>query len=156
MEEILLINESRLIESYQQTKFNKYIFYSYNLMNMNIFDKISDVYIRNIQYKYNYKSSIYSNNSISIETDKPVHKPILGKTKQLEILDLLDCGLEDNENLLTYYVIILNQIYIVNSKNIPCKIIFDKIILIPEKYKSLPIFIIWCKNNIHYLKIYNI
>ena len=156
MEDILLINETRLIQSHQQTKFNKYIFYSYNLMNMNIFDKISDVYIRNIQYKYNYKSSIHSNNSISIETDKPIHKPILGKTKQLEILDLFDSGLEDNENLLTYYVIVLNQIYIVNSKNIPCKIIFDKIILIPEKYKTLPIFVIWCKNNTHYLKIYDI
>jgi len=156
MEDILLINESRLIQSHQQTKFNKYIFYSYNLMNMNIFDKISDIHIRNIQYKYNYKSTINSNNSISIETDKPIHKPILGKTKQLEVLDLFDSGLEDNDNLLTYYVVILNQIYIVNSKNIPCKIIFDKIILIPEKYKTLPIFVIWCKNDTHYLKIYNI
>ena len=156
MENILLINENRLIQSHQQTKFNKYIFYSYNLMNMNIFDKISDIYIRNIQYKYNYKSTIHSNNSISIETDKPIHKPILGKTKQLDILDLVDSGLEDNDNLLTYHIIILNQIYIVNSKNIPCKIIFDKIILIPEIYKVIPIFVIWCKNNIHYLKIYEI
>ena len=156
MEDVLLINESRVIQSHQQTKFNKYIFYSYNLMNMNIFDKISDIHIRNIQYKYNYKSSIYSNNSISIETDKQIHKPILGKTKQLEILDLTDSYLQDNDNLLTFYIIILNQIYIVNSKNIPCKIIFDKIILIPEKYKKLPIFVIWCKNNIHNLKIYEI
>jgi hypothetical protein len=87
----------------------------------------------------------------------------LGKTKQLDILDLDsdldldldDSGLEDNDFLLTYYVIILNQIYIVNGKNISCKIIFDKIILIPEKYKVLPIFIIWCKNNTYFLKIYD-
>jgi hypothetical protein len=163
IEDVLLINETRLIQSHQQTNFNKYIFYSYNLMKMNIFDKISDIFIRNIQYKYNYKSSIHSNNSISIETDKPVHCPILGKTKQLDILDLDsdldldldDSGLEDNDFLLTYYVIILNQIYIVNGKNISCKIIFDKIILIPEKYKVLPIFIIWCKNNTYFLKIYD-
>jgi hypothetical protein len=156
MEDILLINETRVINSHQQTKFNKYIYYSYNLMNMNIFDKISDTHIRNIQYKYNYKSSIYSNNSISIETDKPTYKPILGKTKQLESLELINTELEENEHILTYYIIVLNQIYIVNSKNIPHKIIFDKIILIPEKYKTLPIFVIWCKNNTYHLKIFDI
>jgi hypothetical protein len=159
---ILLINESRFIQSSLQTKFNKYIFYSYNLMNINIFDKISDVYVRNIQYKYNYKSTIYSNNSISLETNGHIHKPILGMTKQLEVLDLTNIinvtnyKFEESESLLTYYIIILNQIYIVNSKSIPRKIIFDKIILVPEKYKILPIFIIWCKNEIYYLKIFNI
>jgi hypothetical protein len=145
IDNILLINENRLIQSHQQTKFNKYIFYCYNLMNMSLFDKVSDINIRNIQYKYNYKSSIYSNNSISIETDKQIHRPILGKTTQLEILEIGDLGLEDNDTLLTYYII--------NAKNIPCKIIFDKIILIPEKYTTIPIFIIWCKNNEYLLKI---
>ena len=122
-------------------------------MNMSLFDKVSDINIRNIQYKYNYKSSIYSNNSISIETDKQIHRPILGKTVQLEILEIGDLELEDNDTLLTYYIIIFNQIYIINAKNIPCKIIFDKIILIPEKYTTIPIFIIWCKNNEYLLKI---
>jgi hypothetical protein len=158
IEDILLINETRLIQSHQETKFNKYIFYSYNLMNMNIYDYISEIHIRNIQYKYNYKSSIYSNNSISIETDKPIHKPILGKTKQLNFIDL-DLNLidnEENENILTYYILILNQIYIINSKNIPPIIIFDKIIIVPEKYKKLPIFVIWSKNNTYFLKIFEI
>jgi hypothetical protein len=157
VEDILLINENRLIQSHQETKFNKYIFYCYNLMNLNIFDKISDITIRNIQYKYNYKSSIHSNNSISIETDKQIHRSILGKTTHLEILELGgDSEFEDNDTLLTYYVIILNQIYIINAKNIPCKIIFDKIILIPEKYINIPIFIIWCKNNEFFIKIVDI
>jgi hypothetical protein len=157
VEDILLINENRLIQSHQETKFNKYIFYCYNLMNLNIFDKISDITIRNIQYKYNYKSSIYSNNSISIETDKQIHRCILGKTSHLEILELGgDLELEDSDTLLTYYIIILNQIYIINAKNIPCKIIFDKIILIPEKYINIPIFIIWCKNNEFFIKIFDI
>jgi hypothetical protein len=155
IDNILLINENRLIQSHQQTKFNKYIFYCYNLMNMSLFDKVSDINIRNIQYKYNYKSSIYSNNSISIETDKQIHRVILGKTIQLESLELGDFGLEDSDTILTYYIIIFNQIYIINAKNIPCKIIFDKIILIPEKYISIPIFIIWCKNNEYLLKIYD-
>ena len=156
VEDILLINENRLIQCHQQTKFNKYIFYCYNLMNLNIFDKISDITIRNIQYKYNYKSSIRSNNSISIETDKQIHRCILGKTTHLEILELGDLDLEDSDTLLTYYIIILNQIYIINAKNIPCKIIFDKIILIPEKYINIPIFIIWCKNNEFFMKIVDI
>ena len=124
-------------------------------MNMSLFDKVSDINIRNIQYKYNYKSSIQSNNSISIETDKQIHKPILGETIQLESLELGCFGLEDSDVLLTYYIIILNQIYIINAKNIPCKIIFDKIILIPKKYISIPIFIIWCKNNEFFIKIIN-
>ena len=156
VEDILLINENRLIQCHQQTKFNKYIFYCYNLMNLNIFDKISDITIRNIQYKYNYKSSIRSNNSISIETDKQIHRCILGKTTHLEILELGDLDLEDSDTLLTYYIIILNQTYIINAKNIPCKIIFDKIILIPEKYINIPIFIIWCKNNEFFMKIVDI
>ena len=156
VENILLINENRLIQSHQQTEFNKYIFYCYNLMNINIFDKISNITIRNIQYKYNYKSSIYSNNSISIESDKQIHKPILGQTIQLETLELGNLEFEDNDILLTYYIIILNQTYIINAKNIPCKIIFDKIILIPEKYINIPIFIIWCKNNEFFIKIFDI
>jgi hypothetical protein len=155
IENILLINENRLMKSYQDTEFNKYIFYCYNLMNMNIFDKISDVCIRNIQYKYNYKSSIESNNSISIEVDKPIHKTILGKTNILETLEISDFELEIDDVINTYYVIILNQIYLINSKNIPSKIIFDKIILVPEKFKSIPIFIIWCKNNEYFIKIFN-
>lgn len=157
VEDILLINENRLIQSHQETKFNKYIFYCYNLMNLNIFDKISDITIRNIQYKYNYKSSIHSNNSISIESDKQIHRGILGKTTHLDILELgEDLELKDSDTLLTYYIIILNQIYIINAKNIPCKIIFDKIILIPEKYINIPIFIIWCKNNEFFMKIVDI
>jgi hypothetical protein len=156
VEDILLINENRLIQCHQQTKFNKYIFYCYNLMNLNIFDKISDITIRNIQCKYNYKSSIHSNNSISIETNKQIHRCILGKTSHLEILELGNLEVEDNDILLTYYIIILNQIYIINAKNIPCKIIFDKIILIPEKYINIPIFIIWCKNNEFFMKIVDI
>ena len=153
---VLLINESRLMKSYQDTTFNKYIFYCYNLMNMNVFDKISDVHIRNIQYKYNYKSSIETNNSISIETDKPIHKIILGNTKILETLEFSDLNLEDSDVIITYYIIIINQIYLINSKNIPSKMIFDKIILIPEKYTSIPIFIIWNKYNEYHLKIVNI
>lgn len=155
IDNILLINENRFIQSHQQTKFNKYIFYCYNLMNMNLFDKVSDINIRNIQYKYNYKSSIHSNNSISVETDKQIHRSILGKTTQLEFLEIGDVGLEDSDTIITYYVIIFNQIYIINAKNIPHKIIFDKIILIPENYTSIPIFIIWCKNNEYLLKIYD-
>lgn len=155
VENVLLINEHRLIQSYQQTKFNKYISYCYNLMNMSLFDKISDINIRNIQYKYTYKSSIYSNNSISIETDKQIYRTMLGKTIVLETLELDNIKLDENDILLTYYFIIFNQIYIINGKNIPHKIIFDKIILIPEKYDNIPIFILWCKNNEFILKIYN-
>jgi hypothetical protein len=149
--DILLINETRLMKS----SFNKQIFYCYNFMNMNIFDKINDIYIRNIQHKYNYKSSIKSNNSISIETNKIIYKPILGNTKILETLEIPDFNLEDNDYMITYNILILNQIYLINSKNIPNKIIFDKIILIPENYKSIPIFIIWYKNNEYFIKIFD-
>ena len=153
---IILINENRLLQSYQNSNFNKYISFCYNLMNVNIFDNISDINIRNIQYKYNYKSSIISNNSISIETDKPIYKNILGDTNILEIIELPEISLDENENVITFYIIILNQIFLVNGKNIPNKIIFDKIILIPEKFKSIPIFIIWSKNNKYYLEIYDL
>jgi hypothetical protein len=124
-------------------------------MNVNIFDNISNINIRNIQYKYDYKSSVISNNSISIESDKPIYKNILGDTNIIEIIDLPKLNLEDNENIITFYIIILNQIYLINGKNIPNKIIFDKIILIPEKFKSIPIFIIWTKNNKYNLEIFN-
>ena len=56
-------------------------------MNINIFDKISDINIRNIQYNYDFKSNILSKNSISIETDKPICKYIIGKTKILDKLN---------------------------------------------------------------------
>lgn len=155
IEDILLINEARLIQSYQNTQFNKYIFYCYNLMKLNTFDKISDVNIRNIQHKYDYKSIINTNNSISIETDKSVFKCILGETKMLESLDLFNNGYLQNESVITYYIIILNQIYIVNNKTIPNKILFDKIILIPKKYITIPIFIMWYKNDNYHIKIYD-
>lgn len=153
--DILLINENRLMKAYQDTKFNKYIFYCYNLMNFNIFDKINDINIRNIQYNYNYKSIINTNNSISIETDKPIYKSILGNTKILETLNLSDLNLENNELVLTYYIIILNQVYLLNAKNFSNVIIFDKIILIPQNYKSIPIFIVWYKNNEYFVKIFD-
>ena len=152
---IILINENRLLQSYQISNFNKYISFCHNLMNVNIFDNISNINIRNIQYKYDYKSSVISNNSISIESDKPIYKNILGDTNIIEIIDLPKLNLEDNENIITFYIVILNQIYLINGKNIPNKIIFDKIILIPEKFKSIPIFIIWTKNNKYNLEIFN-
>lgn len=155
IEDIILINENRLLQSYQNSNFNKYISFCYNFMNVSILDKISDVNIRNIQYKYNYKSSIISNNSISIETDKAIHKYILGNTKILEILDLPEINFDESEHIMTFYLIIFNQIYLINGKNIPNKIIFDKIILIPKKFKSFPIFIMWSKNNKYYLEIFD-
>lgn len=155
IENIVLVNESRIIKSYQETIYNKHIFYCYNLMNINIFDKISDIYIRNIQYNYNYKSSIESNNSISIETNKTIHKIVLGNTQILESLDIPDLNLETSEYITTYYLIILNQIYLVNCKNLPEKIFFSKIILIPEKFEKIPIFIIWNKNNEYFIKIFD-
>jgi hypothetical protein len=156
IENIILINESRLMKTYQETIYNKYIFYCYNLMNVNIFDKISEIYIRNIQHKYNYKSSVITNNSISIETDKITHKPILGNTKILESLDIPELNIKENEYITTYYMIILNQIYLINTKKLPIKIIFDKLILIPEKYETIPIFIIWNENNEFLIKIFDI
>jgi hypothetical protein len=79
----------------------------------------------------------------------------LGQTEELDSIVL---NLDDLENniVTTYHIIILNQIYILNCSSIPDKIIFDKIILIPEKYESIPVFIIWNKNNTYYLKIITI
>lgn len=154
IDNILLINENRLINSFQNSLYNKYIFYCYNMMNLHIFDNIYDINIRNIQYKYNYKSDVLSNNAISIETDKPIHKNILGNTCILQNLDIPNWHFENN-NVITFYLIILNQIYMINSKNIPDKIIFDKIILIPEKFVNIPIFVIWCKNDKYFLKIFD-
>ena len=153
IENIILINENRLLQSYQNSNFNKYISFCHNLMNVNIFDNISNINIRNIQYKYDYKSSVTSNNSISIESDKPIYKNMLGDANIIEIIDLPKLNLEENENIITFYIIILNQVYLINGTNIPNKIIFDKIILIPEKFKSIPIFIIWTKNNKYHLEI---
>jgi hypothetical protein len=155
IENVILVNENRFIRHHHKTSFNKYIAYCYNLMTTNVFDKVSGVNIRNVQYKYNYKSSIQTNNSISIETDCHVFKPILGQTEELDSIVL---NLDDLENniVTTYHIIILNQIYILNCSSIPDKIIFDKIILIPEKYESIPVFIIWNKNNTYYLKIITI
>jgi len=153
--DIIIVNETRFIQSHQETKFNKYIYFVETLMDINIFDNITDINIRNIQYIYNYKSSICANNTISIETDKIIQHLILGKTKELKILDLTNKINIDNyeNNIITYYIIILNQIYIITDKKNLLKIIFDKTILIPENYLLLPVFIIWCKNNIYHLEI---
>jgi hypothetical protein len=151
--DVVLVNENKLIQSHQNSIYNKYISFCYNLMDINIFDKISDINIRNIQYNYDFKSNILSKNSISIETDKPICKYIIGKTKILDKLNIDNINIYDSDNILTFHIIILNQIYIINSKSFPNRIIFDKIILISENYKNLPIFIVWQKNNQYFLKI---
>lgn len=154
--DIILINENKLIQSSIDTNYNKHISFCYNFMKINLFDVISNIKIRNIQFNYDYKSNIISNNSISIESKTPICDYILGNTQILKTLEFENFKINniDNENILTFYLIIFNQIYILNAKNLPNKIIFDKIILIPKKFKKFPIFILYQHNNKYFMEVY--
>jgi hypothetical protein len=153
--DVILINENKLIQSSIDVNFNKHIAFCFNFMKINLFDVVSNVKIRNIQYNYDYKSNIVSNNSISIESKNPICDYIIGNTQILKILEIDNLKINDTgDNILTFYIIIFNQIYILNAKNLPDKIIFDKIILIPKKFKKFPIFILFQKNNKYFMEIF--
>lgn len=151
--DVVLINESRIINDHRFSKFNKYIYYCYNLSNIHLFDKFSDVNIRNIQHKHKYKSDILVSNSISIEVDDFISKTIIGDVIEIDTLELSNSDTTIHESLITWHIIILNQIYFITSKIMPNKIIFDKTILLPAKFEKIPIFIIWNKNNEYFINI---
>lgn len=151
---IHLVNENRLINLYNNSELDKYISFCYNCEDVNVYTHIydnnneSECYVRNLQSMYKYKSFIEKYNMISIETNKIIHKSIIGRTKILEYIEIKNIPELLEDTIKIFYIIILNQVYIHCDKKLQNKIILDKIILIPKEYKIIPIVILYKKKNI--------